>query len=86
MVIVYQLTLALIELAKYGVVHRDIKPENIFIKNNVIKLADFGLCMTGGPKPADRNMIGSMLFMAPENFNNFIYTHKSDIYALGLVL
>ena len=84
--IVYQLALALDELNRRSIVHRDIKPENILLKDNIIKLADFGLCMMGEPRPSDKNMIGSLLFMAPESFNTYIYTMKSDIYALGLVL
>lgn len=28
-----------------GIIHRDLKPANIFIKNNEIKLADFGFAM-----------------------------------------
>ena len=29
---------------KNGIFHRDIKPENILIKDDQIKLADFGSC------------------------------------------
>ena len=28
---------------KEGYVHRDLKPENILLKNNQIKISDFGL-------------------------------------------
>ncbi len=30
------------ELVKNGVIHRDLKPENIMIKDDVLKIADFG--------------------------------------------
>jgi serine/threonine-protein kinase ULK/ATG1 len=55
-------------------VHRDIKPENIFVKNGVIKLGDFGMCMIGTPALADKTKIGSVLFMAPESIARFEYS------------
>lgn len=30
------------EFAKHGITHRDLKPENILIKDDVLKIADFG--------------------------------------------
>jgi serine/threonine protein kinase len=29
-------------LTREGIVHRDIKPENIMIKDNILKIGDFG--------------------------------------------
>lgn len=29
---------------KHGIFHRDIKPENILLKEDIVKLADFGSC------------------------------------------
>jgi serine/threonine protein kinase len=28
----------------YGYAHRDIKPQNLLWKNNLVKVADFGVC------------------------------------------
>lgn len=81
---------ALSHLERYGVVHRDIKPENIMIApNGEIKLADFGLCTS--PREDLRRVfkkpVGSVLYFAPERLSIPRYcTHKSDIYALGMVI
>jgi len=32
-------------IANKGIVHRDLKPANIFLKENEIKIADFGFAM-----------------------------------------
>jgi len=32
-------------LRKQGIIHRDIKLKNILVKNNVLKIADFGLAV-----------------------------------------
>ncbi len=37
-----QLSHIIIDLRKFGIQHRDIKPDNLLVKDNVIKLIDFG--------------------------------------------
>lgn len=38
----FQILQGLIYLKSKGIIHRDIKPENIVIKNDIIKIIDFG--------------------------------------------
>eukprot|EP00001_Collodictyon_triciliatum_P089384 15772_5 len=40
----YQLMIALDHMHQNGIFHRDIKPENILVKDDHLKLADFGSC------------------------------------------
>lgn len=85
--VLFDLSNALVALKSHGVVHRDIKPENILLKQGRVKLADFGLCMTGEPTLEDTiSHIGSLAFMAPESLTNFQYDFKTDVYSLGLLM
>ncbi len=78
-----------------GIIHRDIKPENIMIDTaGHIKVTDFGLARAsleaGTPKPAltaTNAFLGTENYMSPEQrLDPKRVTHKSDIYALGVVL
>jgi renal tumor antigen len=40
----FQLLKAIAHMHKNGIFHRDIKPENIMLKNDHVKLIDFGSC------------------------------------------
>lgn len=53
-----------------GIIHRDLKPANIFIKNNEVKIADFGFAMkqTDCKKYSSYN-VGSPVYMPPEALN-----------------
>lgn len=77
-----------------GVIHRDIKPGNIMISEKgdglAIKVLDFGIAAR---KEADviemsrtKDVIGTVLYMSPEQLRGGELTPASDVYALGLTV
>ena len=46
-------------------IHRDIKPENILIKNNLYKLADFGISQLAGKIEVSAVRKGTLIYMPP---------------------
>lgn len=69
-----------------NVVHRDLKPENIlFNSRNEALLADFNIAtVLETAKTKSIDIIGSPLYMAPEQFEGII-SKRSDLYALGCI-
>ncbi|MGK3983553.1 protein kinase [Sorangium sp. So ce136] len=76
-----------------GIVHRDLKPENIFIQPDGFPvLVDFGIsaqfCGARGREElsVDRQVIGSISYMAPEQIRGELSDPRADLYALGCIL
>ncbi|XP_053552902.1 eukaryotic translation initiation factor 2-alpha kinase 3 [Bombina bombina] len=82
-----------------GLMHRDLKPSNIFFTlDDVVKVGDFGLVTEMDqeddeavltPMPAyarHTGQVGTKLYMSPEQLYGQSYSHKVDIYSLGLIL
>ncbi|MDX8391294.1 MAG: bifunctional protein-serine/threonine kinase/phosphatase [Mariprofundaceae bacterium] len=73
-------------------VHQDIKPENIMIdKHNIIKIIDFGSTQVAGLQevhtPIERLHIeGTANYIAPELFDGFEGTPKSDQFSLAVTV
>ncbi len=74
-------------------VHRDIKPENIMIdRNNTVKIIDFGTTQVAGlreihtPIEQPEQAVGTTNYIAPELFDGFEATPKSDQFSLGVTL
>ncbi|XP_077136377.1 eukaryotic translation initiation factor 2-alpha kinase 3 isoform X1 [Ranitomeya variabilis] len=83
-----------------GLMHRDLKPSNIFFTmDDVVKVGDFGLVTEMDqeedeetvltPMPAyarHTGQVGTKLYMSPEQMCGQSYSHKVDIFSLGLIL
>lgn len=87
-----RLCLTLAFLHGEGFVNCDFKPENVLLVNGAPVLIDFGLTahQPGGSGrellDAQRAMIGTLQYMAPEQMRGEILDARSDLYALGCVL
>lgn len=78
-----------------GIVHRDLKPENMFLQRvpgeqrAVVKLLDFGLVRLlvsdGAERTASGAVIGTALYLSPEQARSPNVDGRTDIYALGVV-
>jgi non-specific serine/threonine protein kinase/NIMA (never in mitosis gene a)-related kinase len=82
-----QILLALLYLHEKRILHRDLKTQNIFLKNERVKLGDFGIAkVLDGTKDFANTCIGTPYYMSPELFKNKPYSYKSDVWALGCVV
>ena len=79
-----------------GIIHRDLKPGNIFLvdegkKGPTVKLVDFGIASLTAGETAQKittygAIVGTPLYMSPEQSVGKPVTERSDIYSLGCSL
>jgi serine/threonine-protein kinase len=91
-----QVCRSLAEAHEKGIVHRDIKPSNIFLvldpeDGERAKVLDFGIArvVAGGVSLGSTmpgTLLGTPLYMSPEQFRGEEPDEKTDIYSLGAVL
>ena len=98
--ILSQVGSAIAEAHRRGVVHRDLKPENIHLETmggeeQFVKVLDFGIAKIvhgDGQSPLDQPVtqagvvFGTPHYMSPEQIHGHTIDHRSDIYALGVLL
>lgn len=72
-----------------GVVHRDIKPGNLFrCDTGQVKVTDFGIAraVSGTSLTATGTLVGTLPYMAPEQWLGEAPAFSNDVWALGCVL
>jgi serine/threonine-protein kinase len=78
-----------------NIVHRDLKPENVWVVTPkrgkpYVKLLDFGiakLLSTGERSTTQTGMVmGTPHYMSPEQCHGKAVDHRTDIYAMGVIL
>ncbi len=71
------------------IIHRDLKPMNILVrKDAIVKIADFGLAKLVGSSGMTMSgtVMGSPLYMSPEQAMGEETDERSDIYSFSMVL
>ncbi|XP_067839884.1 tyrosine-protein kinase Src42A [Heptranchias perlo] len=79
--------MAYLEEKRY--IHRDLRTENILLTEMLsCKIADFGLArlLENGQRRLSYDAKVPIKWMAPEIFNDNIYTIKSDVWSFGVLL
>ncbi len=74
---------------RLGIVHRDIKPANILLdEGHHVKVTDFGIAkvLDAAATKAGTMIMGTPLYMAPEQIQGEKIDQRVDIYALGIML
>jgi len=67
--------------------HLDIKPDNIMITNTgKVKILDFGISTIKDANDGGNRMMGTPMFMSPEQVDKVPVSRFSDIYSLGVTL
>ena len=82
-----EITLALGELHRNGILFRDLKPENVVLdKDGHAKLTDFGLSKEGvSDEQLSKSFCGSIAYLAPEMLKRSGHTRSVDWYLLGVL-
>jgi len=83
------ITSALALVHKSGLIHRDLKPGNVMVLDDgAVKLMDFGIARATNESSITQHgmLVGTVLYMSPEQVRGEELDARSDIFALGSVL
>ena len=89
----WQALQGLAQIHEGGILHRDLKPANIMLEPSPgpvdrVVLIDFGFATFEGSAKltVQGTVVGSLTYIAPERLRGEPVDHRSDLYAMGVIL
>jgi len=87
--LIVQVLTALHEAHKAGVIHRGLRPRSILIdRHQKAFILDFGMSISQDVRRVTNtgSLVGTPHYMAPEQFKGKNIDHRSDLYAVGVIM
>ncbi len=96
-----QIAAALVQAHQKNIIHRDLKPSNLILLagdedgtgKDQVKIIDFGIAKinrddkdAGDFRTRTGTMIGTPVYMSPEQCRGVAVSDRTDVYALGIIL
>lgn len=75
---------ALAYLHRRSILHRDLKPGNVLVSDGRVRVLDFGLAV-GRDQAQNRDISGTLLYLAPEILEGAAPSEAADLYAVGVM-
>ena len=97
--LVRQLLSGLAHAHEAGLIHRDLKPANVLVEHaaggtEIARIVDFGIAVlrdpddtvAGGKLTSTGQVLGTPVYMAPEQATGDAIEHRIDLFALGVIV
>ncbi|MGE0869744.1 MAG: serine/threonine-protein kinase [Kofleriaceae bacterium] len=95
--LVQQLLLGLDHAHAAGLIHRDLKPDNVIVQidregTEIPRIVDFGIAVLRDPEEAGGKLtetgqvLGTPIYMSPEQAQAEPIDHRTDLFALGVIV
>jgi serine/threonine protein kinase len=69
-----------------GVLHRDVKPANILASPHGFRVTDFGLASLDDDQTTETDLMGTLVYVAPERLEGARGSTRSDVFSAAVVL
>ena len=69
-----------------GVLHRDVKPSNILLAGDGYRVTDFGIASLDDDATEGGDLVGTLLYVAPERFEGAPASPRTDVFSAAAVI
>jgi len=69
-----------------GVLHRDVKPANVLSGTGGYRVTDFGLASLDDDQTTETDLMGTLVYVAPERLDGARGSTRSDVFSAAVVL
>lgn len=69
-----------------GVLHRDVKPANVLAGDDGFRVTDFGLASLDDDQTTETDIMGTLVYVAPERLDGARGSTRSDVFSAAVVI